>query len=43
MAATAKPNELTGKGVVAARQAESAITPYATKPTTGSKALEKEE
>ena len=52
IAATAKPNELTGKGVVAARQAEPGITPPATKPTsatavgpnpTGSKAVEKEE
>jgi hypothetical protein len=52
IAATDKPNELSGKGVVAARQAEPGITPSATKPTsatvvgpnpTGSKAVDKEE
>jgi hypothetical protein len=52
IAATAKPNELAGEGVVAARQAEPAITPPVTKATgasvvgpnpTGSKALDKEE
>jgi WXXGXW repeat (2 copies) len=51
IAATARPNELTGKGVVAARQAEPGAIPTATKPTnatavgpnsTGSKAVEKE-
>jgi WXXGXW repeat (2 copies) len=51
IAATAKPNELTGKGVVAARQVEPGVTPAATKPTnatavgpnpTESKAVEKE-
>jgi WXXGXW repeat (2 copies) len=49
IAATAKPNELTGEGVVAARHAEPAITPPVTKPTSAtavgpkSKAQEKEE
>jgi WXXGXW repeat (2 copies) len=52
IAATAKPNELTGKGVVAAQQVEPSVTPTATKPTnatavgpnpTESKAVEKKE
>jgi WXXGXW repeat (2 copies) len=52
VAATTKPNEFAGKGVVAARQVEPAVTTPATRPTgttavapnpTGSKAVEKEE
>ena len=51
IAATSKPNEFAGKGVVAAREAEPSATRPATKPTgaaavspnpTGPKALEKE-
>ena len=51
IAATSKPNEFAGKGVVAAREAEPSATPPATKPTgaaavspnpAGPKGLEKE-